>query len=465
MKKIFFLKPSFLLLFTTCFFVVTSQKNNLQSTNGPLFAKWNKSFKNNNKNNVLELTCPKIDTVRIALIGLGNRGLMALERLPSIPNVKIIAIADIDSNKVNKSLREFFKNRSFDLPDAYYQTNDWKLICQRNDIDLIYVCTHWDLHAPIAIYAMENDKHVAVEVPAALTVKDCWRLVKTAEKYRKHCIQLENCMYDFYEITILNMAQSGLLGDIVHAEGAYIHDLRELNFSDTYYWNHWRLKWLQKTNGNTYPTHGLGPLAHLMDIHRGDRFSYLVSMSSDQFGLTKFSNEQLDSSQIWNENNFSKGDMNTTLIKTKKGKTILLQHDVTSPRPYSRLYTVSGTDGFIQKYPVKSMAFEPKAHVSIPINDIEDTLLKYEPNPIKLIKKKAVDIGGHGGMDFIMDYRLIYCLTNGIPLDQDVYDAAEWSAIVELSKLSVEKGSKAIKIPDFTHGNWENLQKVNYYIK
>jgi len=206
-------------------------------------------------------------------------------------------------------------------------------------------------------------------------------------------------------------------------------------------------------------------LAHLLDIHRGDRFSYLVSMSSDQFGLTKYANEQLDSSSIWKENSFSKGDMNTTLIKTKKGKTILLQHDVTSPRPYSRLYTVSGTDGFIQKYPIKSMAFEPKAHVSIPINDIEDTLLKYEPNPIKLIKKKAVHIGGHGGMDFIMDYRLIYCLTNGLPLDQDVYDAAEWSAIVELSKLSVEKGSKPIKIPDFTHGNWENLEKVNYYIK
>ena len=465
MRYFFILKSSFLLSLIFSFFLITSQVNTLDSSYGPLFVKWNKSYKNKNLNNVLGLVCPKIDTVRVAVIGLGNRGQMALERLPQIPNVKIVAIADIDSNKVNKSLNQFFENRNFDLPYPYYNSKDWKLICQRNDIDLVYVCTHWELHAPIAIYAMENDKHVAVEVPAALTVKDCWRLVKTAEKYRKHCIQLENCMYDFYEITVLNMVQHGLLGDVVHTEGAYIHDLRELNFSNTYYWSHWRLKSLQNTNGNTYPTHGLGPLAHLLNIHRGDKFTHLVSMSSDQFGLTKYYNEKLNESHNWEGNSFSKGDMNTTLIKTAKGKTILLQHDVTSPRPYSRLYTVSGTEGFVQKYPVKSMAFEPNAHTSLSSNAIKDTLLKYEPYPIKLIKQKAQEVGGHGGMDYIMDYRLIYCLTHGLPLDQDVYDAAEWSAIVELSKISVNKGSKPLEVPDFTKGNWNVLNKVNYFLK
>ena len=176
-------------------------------------------------------------------------------------------------------------------------------------------------------------------------------------------------------------------------------------------------------------------------------------------------NENASSNNEWKGENFQKGDMNTTLIHTSKGKTIMLQHDVTSPRPYSRLFTVSGTDGFIQKYPIKSMCFSPNSHRSLNSNDINDTIIKYQPSVIKNIKQKAKEIGGHGGMDYIMDYRLIYCLRNGLPLDMDVYDAAEWSAIVEISKKSVDKGSMPMKIPDFTRGNWNILNKVNYFIK
>ncbi len=453
----------FFLVFNISNFISAQISNNDENIYDSLFVKWNDTFLTP-KNTALNLVCPKIDTVKIAVIGLGNRGMMALERLPQIPTIKIVAIADIDSNKVNKALRSLHDTQ-FDLPKPYYEKNDWKLICQRNDIDLIYVCTHWELHTPIAIYAMEHDKHVAVEVPAALTVDECWQLVKTAEKTRKHCIQLENCMYDFFELTALNMVQNNLLGEVVHVEGAYIHDLRSLNFSNTYYWNNWRLKRLQQTNGNTYPTHGLGPLAHLLNIHRGDKMSHLVSMSSDQFGLTKYANEQLKDSDNWKGNKFEKGDMNTTLIKTDNGKTIMLQHDVTSPRPYSRLFTVSGTDGFIQKYPKPTIALEPKAHFSFSSKQIDSIMTVYEPKTIKEIKEKALKVGGHGGMDFIMDYRLIYCLNNGLPLDQDVYDAAEWSSIIELSKKSVRSGSKAVKIPDFTRNNWNVLNKVSYYLK
>ena len=462
--SIYFLRYNLVLLLYLNLFSFNAQssysENNFYDS---LFVQWNSTLVENHR--ALALSCPKIDTVRIAVIGLGNRGQSALGRLPNIPGVKIIAIADIDTNKVNDLHEKYFKNYQYKKPVKYYGKEDWKVICQRNDIDLIYVCTHWELHSPIAIYAMKNDKHVAVEVPAAMTVKDCWKLVKTAEKTRKHCIQLENCIYDFFEITVLNMSQNNLFGDLVHAEGAYIHDLRALNFSSTYYWNQWRLKNLQKTNGNTYPTHGLGPLAHLLGIHRGDKMTHLVSMSSNQYGLTKYAKENFESENNWNGNSFEKGDMNTTLIRTHKGKTIMLQHDVTSPRPYSRLFTISGTKGFVQKYPVKSMAFDPKAHRSINSEDINDTLLKYEPTVIKQIKDTAKKIGGHGGMDYIMDYRLIYCLRNGLPLDQDVYDAAEWSSIVELSKKSVNKGSKPIDIPDFTKGNWNLFHKVNYYLK
>ena len=464
MKFYNFLKVSLLLFIIQNNFGFSQSEIQIKDTTGPLFVNWTPS-ENVSNTHVLGLTCPKIDTVKIAVIGLGNRGQMALERLPNISNVKIVAIADIDSNKVNHSTNHYFRKKNIEIPECYYDSTDWKLICQRKDVDLVYVCTHWKLHTPVAVYAMEHGKHVAVEVPAALTVEECWRLVKTAEKTRKHCIQLENCMYDFFEITILNMSQLGIFGDIVHTEGAYIHDLRELNFSKTYYWDYWRLRELQKTNGNTYPTHGLGPLAHILNIHRGDRFSYLVSMSSDQFGLTKYAKENLNQEDDWVGNDFEKGDMNTTLIKTAKGKTIMIQHDVTSPRPYSRLFTLSGTEGFAQKYPIKTLAFAPNTHTSISLEAIDDTLLKYEPLPIKWIKDKAKEVGGHGGMDYIMDYRLIYCLTNGLPLDQDVYDAAEWSSIVELSKISVENESKAVEIPDFTNGNWTLLKKVNYYLK
>ena len=451
----------FIILILNSFFSFSQEEANTKKLD-QLFVKWT-TPKYQNIDNVLQLTCPRIDTVRIAVIGLGNRGQMALERLPKIEGVKIIAIADIDSNKVNESSDKYFKDYPYSIPDKYYGNNDWQIICQRKDIDLIYVCTHWELHTPIAVFAMENDKHVAVEVPAALTIKECWQLVKTAEKTRKHCIQLENCMYDFFEISTLNMVQNNLLGELVHTEGAYIHDLRSLNFSKTYYWNNWRLRNLKKTDGNTYPTHGLGPLAHLLNIHRGDRMTHLVSMSSSQYGLSKYLNENASTNIKWEGETFKKGDMNTTLIHTNNGKTIMLQHDVTSPRPYSRLFTVSGTKGFIQKYPVKSMSFSPNSHRSLNSKDINDTIIKYQPHVIKNIKEKAKEIGGHGGMDYIMDYRLIYCLRNGLPLDMDIYDAAEWSAIVELSKRSVEKGSMPMKIPDFTRGNWKKLKKVNYY--
>ena len=373
-------------VYLLCFYNISGQNKVYLSDYDELFSICDTS-QYKDENNALQLRCPKIDTVKIGLIGLGNRGQMALERLPNIKGVKIVAIADIDSNKVNSSYNKYFKSSSFPKPDRYYLKNDWKEICQRNDVDLIYVCTHWELHTPIALYAMENNKHVAVEVPAALTVKDCWDLVKTAERTKKHCIQLENCMYDFFEISVLNMVQNKKLGEIVHTEGAYIHDLKSLNFSKTYYWDFWRLRNLQKTDGNTYPTHGLGPLAHLLNIHRGDRMTHLVSMSSSQFGLSKYSHEKLPENSIWKHQKFKKGDMNTTLIKTQNGKTIMLQHDVTSPRPYSRIFTVSGTDGFVQKYPVQSMSFTPKSHHILDKEALNDTLLKYEPTIIKNIKE------------------------------------------------------------------------------
>jgi len=277
-------------------------------------------------------------------------------------------------------------------------------------------------------------------------------------------MQLENCNYDFFEMATLNMAQQGVFGEIVHAEGAYIHDLRWLNFDDTTgYWNMWRLKHLEKEDGNTYPTHGLGPLCHIMNIHRGDKMNYLVSVSSDQFGMTAYAKEKFGEESEYAKIDYAKGDMNTTLVKTQKGKTIMIQHDVTSPRPYSRIHMISGTKGFAQKWPRKGIALEPDAHSFLSDEEMEQMLKEYEHPITKEVGAKAKEVGGHGGMDFIMDYRLIYCLRNGLSLDQDVYDAAEWSAIIELSRISVKNQGMPVQVPDFTRGAWDKLDGVKYY--
>ena len=415
-----------------------------------------------NTNDAIELKCDPIETVRIGFIGLGMRGTGAIARYTQIDHVEIVAICDLVQENIDKCQKILTKNG---LPKAaaYSGENDWKKICERNDIDLIYVCTHWELHTPIAVYAMEHDKHVAVEVPAALTIEQCWELVNTAERTRKHCMQLENCNYDFFEMATLNMAQKGLFGEIVHCEGAYIHDLRFLNFDEKGYWDMWRLKHLEKEDGNTYPTHGLGPLCHIMNIHRGDKMNHLVSMSSNQFGMSLYAKNKFGDSSEYAKKTYKKGDMNTTLIKTENGKTILIQHDVTSPRPYSRLHTISGTNGFAQKYPQKGIALEPNAHYFLAEEKLDSLLKEYAHPIVKEIEEKAKEVGGHGGMDYIMDYRLIYCLRNGLPLDQDVYDAAEWSAIIELSRKSVENNSEPIEIPDFTRGAWKKINKVTYH--
>ena len=415
-----------------------------------------------NTNDAIELKCDPIETVRIGFIGLGMRGTGAIARYTQIDHVEIVAICDLVQENIDKCQKILTKNG---LPKAaaYSGENDWKKICERNDIDLIYVCTHWELHTPIAVYAMEHDKHVAVEVPAALTIEQCWELVNTAERTRKHCMQLENCNYDFFEMATLNMAQKGLFGEIVHCEGAYIHDLRFLNFDEKGYWDMWRLKHLEKEDGNTYPTHGLGPLCHIMNIHRGDKMNHLVSMSSNQFGMSLYAKNKFGDSSEYAKKTYKKGDMNTTLIKTENGKTILIQHDVTSPRPYSRLHTISGTNGFAQKYPQKGIALEPNAHYFLAEEKLDSLLEEYAHPIVKEIEEKAKEVGGHGGMDYIMDYRLIYCLRNGLPLDQDVYDAAEWSAIIELSRKSVENNSAPIEIHDFTRGAWKKINKVTYH--
>ncbi len=430
---------------------------------------------------VLALRCEPIPTVRIAFIGLGMRGTDAVRRYVNLEGVDVKALCDLEDYNINQAQRTLRdKNRP---PAAEYTgKDDWKKVCERDDIDLVYVCTPWAMHTPIAVYAMEHGKHVAVEVPAATTMEECWQLVNTAEKTRRHCMQLENCCYDFFEMATLNMAQKGLFGEIVHVEGAYIHDLRQLNFNErlkgnalpveeskapdlTGYWDYWRLKENEKRNGNLYPTHGLGPIAQVLNIHRGDKMDVLVSLSSDQFNMTAYAKERFGTDSSLANTEYKRGDMNISLIKTARGKSMMIQHDVSSPRPYSRIHLISGTKGFAQKYPRQTLAFEPNGHRVLNDEQMKKILAEYEHPITKEVGEQARKVGGHGGMDFMMDYRLIYCLRNGLPLDQDVYDAAEWSCITPLSAYSVKKGNIPVKVPDFTRGGWNKIQGYSHAFK
>lgn len=407
--------------------------------------------------NVLKLATDPIPVVRVAFIGVGNRGYAAVRRYVNLEDVEIKVLCDLKGELVERS-QKFITGKEFPPAEEYVGEHAWKEVCERDDIDLVYICTDWLSHTPIAVYAMEQGKHVAIEVPAATTVDECWQLVDTAEKTRRHCMMLENCCYDFFELNTLNMAQKGLFGEIVHGEGAYIHDLRSQLDSQ----KSWRTKFYEDYTGNPYPTHGFGPICQVMNIHRGDKMNYLVSVSSDQFGITAHLKNKFGESSPEAAKHYEIGDMNTTIIKTEKGKTIMIQHDVTSPRPYSRLHTISGTKGVAQKYPVEGIALDPDSHQFLDKEKYDQLMEEYKHPFIQEIGEVAKRVGGHGGMDFIMDYRLIYCLKNGLPLDQDVYDAAEWSSLVELSKISVQNGGAPVRIPDFTRGDWNRLNGLTF---
>jgi len=410
--------------------------------------------------NMCGYMAPKLETVRIGIIGLGMRGPGAVERMSFIEGVEIKALCDKFPERATAA-QKIVKNAGLPKAREYSGNDGWKALCESNEVDLIYICTPWHLHTPMALYAMKNGKHVALEVPAAVTLDECWQLVETSEKTKKHCMMLENCCYDFFELLTLNMARQGMFGELIHAEGAYIHDLRDLNFSKTGYADMWRLKENASRNGNLYPTHGLGPIAQCLNINRGDNMEHLVSMSSADFMMNEIAKEKAAVDPFYNEfvNKPYRGNINTTLIKTYKGKTIMVQHDVTSPRPYSRIHLISGTKGVASKWPSpERIAF---GHGWIKKEELDDLYKKYAPPIVKHIGDLAKQVGGHGGMDFIMDWRLIDCLRNGLPLDQDVYDAALWSAIAPLSERSVAKKARTVDVPDFTRGSWKTNKPVD----
>lgn len=424
---------------------------------------------------VLGLALPKMKTVRVGFVGLGMRGPSAVEDFCLIPGVEIVALCDYVEARAAKQ-NETLRKHGLAPAAVYYGEKGYEDLCRRNDIDLVYIATDWEHHAVVAKCAMENGKNVADEVPSAMNLEECWQLIDLAEQKQLNCMILENCCYDWFEMRTLNMAQHGVFGEILHAQGAYIHNLDE--FWD-YYWKNpngsdpeqlgWRLKYNRENRGDIYATHGLGPVAQLLDIHRGDRMATLVAMDTKSV----HGKELVEAKTGKPCDDFRNGDHTTTLIRTANKKVIELQHDVMNPQPYNRLYQLTGSRGFANKYPVEGYALDSKqlaasgvqpqvdnlsTHSFMPEADKQALEAKYDHPILKKFGKLAKEVGGHGGMDFIMTARLVYCLQNGLPLDMDVYDLAEWCSIAELGALSMDNDCAPVAFPDFTRGLWNKFK-------
>ncbi len=398
------------------------------------------------------------NVVRVGLIGVGGRGRSLLRDLLAIEGVRITALCDLVPEHAARGASMVQEAGQRAAPALFDGSEDaWERLVARDDLDIVYIATPWSWHVPMAVGAMRQGKHAAVEVPAAVTLDDCWTLVDVSEKTRRHCVMLENCCYGYNEMLVLNMVKAGRFGRLTHGECAYIHDLRELLLSDEGE-GLWRRYPHLQLDGNLYPTHGLGPVANYLAINRGDRFEYLVSMSSLEAGLTEYRDEHVAPSDPKRQERYRTGDMNTSLIKTALGRTIMLQHDVVSPRPYSRINMISGTKGTFADYPPRIMLEgQPEGDAWAGLDAYKS---EFESPLWTRIGELARKLGGHGGMDFIMNYRMVQCLREGLVPDMDVYDAAAWSAPGPLSVVSVAKGSKPVDVPDFTRGAWKTPRAV-----
>ena len=421
---------------------------------------------------VLGLTAPKMKTVRVAFVGLGMRGPGAVKRFCHIPGVEIVALCDYVKERA-EACQADLRTAGLKPADIYSGEKGYEELCKRNDIDLVYIATDWNHHYPVAKFAMENGKHTAIEVPSAMNLEQCWSLIDLSEKTRLHCFILENCCYDEYELNTLAMAQDGVFGEIIRAEGAYIHGLEW--FWDLYWKDpndndkdnlHWRMKYNMENRGDVYATHGLGPVAQCLNIHRGDRFTTLIAMDTESF----VGKDWVKGKTGKECKEFRNGDHTTTLLRTAQGKVVEIQHNVMTPQPYNRLYKLTGTKGYASKYPTKSYALSSEAMkgTGAPkidnlnahgfMNEEQKTALEkkyYHP-----LQRKYGEFGrnmGHGGMDYVMEARLVYCLQNGLPLDMDVYDMAEWCCLAELGTLSMDNNCAAVTFPDFTRGYWNKV--------
>jgi predicted dehydrogenase len=393
------------------------------------------------------------DSVRLGVIGVGGRGNSLIDNFAQAPGVSIAALCDTVKDKVLKAQAKIERSGRQNYSPALFDSNDhaFEQLVKREDVDLVIVATPWNWHVPMAVAAMKQNKHVAVEVPAARTIEECWELVNTSEATQRHCMMLENCNYGYNELLVLNMIRAGLLGELTHGAAAYNHDLRAALFSNQGEGVWRRLDHISR-NGNLYPSHGLGPVANYMDNNRGDRFEYMVSMSSPAISLAAYRKDKVPANDPRQKEVYKNGDANISLIHTAKGRVITLEHNTTSPQPYDRINLIAGTKGIFRDYPPRIYLEGAAKEEYGPLDPYKP---RFEHEWWKETGELARKLGGHGGMDFVMAYRLVQCIRQGTAPDMDVYDAASLSAPGPLSEQSVARKSAPVQFPDFTRGRWQ----------
>ncbi|MEK7401087.1 MAG: Gfo/Idh/MocA family oxidoreductase [Gemmatimonadota bacterium] len=396
---------------------------------------------------------PPLERVRIGFVGVGNQGSSHVRNFLGIDGVDVVAICDVTPANLTRSQKAVV-DAGLPRPTGYGDrgARDFERMIGEERLDLVFTATPWEWHAPVMLAALRAGVHAATEVPMAVNLEQCWELVETAEQAKRHCLMMENCCYDRPEMMIFNMMRQGLFGELLHAECGYLHDLRRLKLTDFYY-DRWRVKHSIVRNGDLYPTHGIGPVAQWLDINRGNQFDHLVSMATKSRGLNLWAEREIGRDSPEARQAYALGDVVTTLIRTKAGQTIVITHDTDSPRPYSRNTLLQGTKGLAQKYPVQRVYIEGTSP-----NDRWEDLATYRErydHPLwKGLDERAAG-AGHGGMDYIEDYRLIQCLRQGAPMDFDVYDGAAWTAVIMMSEASIAQRSRSVDFPDFTRGAWK----------
>ena len=410
--------------------------------------------------------------LRLGIIGTGLRGQWMTHLCLLRNDVEIKAICDIDYEMINKTLN-LIKDAGAFPPDVYKNgDHDFLNLVKRDDIDAVYIATPWEWHHPMAIAAMDEGKHVGTECPAALTVSEIWDLVNTSERSNRHCMLMENVCYRRDVMAVLNMVRQGLFGELLHCQGGYQHDLREVKFNDGkqpygggvefnssgYSESKWRTQHSIDRNGDLYPTHGVGPISTMLDINRGNRFSHITSTSSQSRGLNKhiINNGGKDHPSANIE--FKLGDIVTSVIKCENGETIVLSHDTSSPRPYSLNFRVQGTEG-IWMVDNNSIYIENISKDEHRWESDEEYLLKYDHPLWQKFEEQAAG-SGHGGMDFFILNAFVEPLKRGLRPPIDVYDAASMSVISPLSEKSIRLGSAPVKFPDFTRGKWKSNKPI-----
>ena len=401
-------------------------------------------------------SCSPIEKVRIGFVGVGTMGANHVRNLTQVPGAVIKAVCDLDVSHAELANR-IVTEAGFPTPTLYTKgERDFERMCAEEDLDLVFNATPWQWHVPISVAAMENGKHAATEIPAAVSLEGCWKLVETAEKYQKHCVMMENSNYAQWEMMLLNMVRQGVLGEILHAECGYLHDLRHIKFAADGE-GLWRREYSKTHNCNLYPTHGLGPVGQCMDINRGDRYDYLVSMSSPSRGLQNWAEANYSAGHEFRSEDYALGDVNTSLIKTARGRTIYLKHDTNLPRPYSRINVIQGTKGIFEGYPNRChVEGISKPHEW---DSGEKFLADYEHPLWREFKDKRTG-ALHGNADFLESFRLVKCLQMGWPTDMNVYDAASLSVVIELTRKSVANGGQPVDFPDFTRERWRTWQPL-----